>query len=127
MTVNPRRKMARLNKRFFNRIQGAWAPYLLPYAVVVHRGRRSGATYRTPVVACVQNGSLVIGLPYGADSDWVRNLLAADGGELIRRGDTYRLSSPKVVQSSDHSAVPAGARWVTATAKLALVAHIDPL
>ncbi|HEY1988291.1 MAG TPA: hypothetical protein VGG43_02400, partial [Acidimicrobiales bacterium] len=69
---------------------------LPPWAVVVHRGRISGRRYETPVLAHLHDGEVVIALFYGADADWVRNVVAAGGGELIRRGRTRVMRHPRV-------------------------------
>lgn len=91
-----RRRIAGFNKVVTNRVQGQWAWLLPPWAVVVHSGRRSGRVYRTPVVASVRAGELRIRVLYGLESDWVQNLLAAGGGELVRRGRTYPLHNPRI-------------------------------
>jgi len=84
------------NKRFTNRVQGLWAPYLPPYAMIVHRGRVSGREYRTPVVAVRSGRLLFVALPYGDRSDWVRNLLAAGRGGVERLGRLHRVSNVRV-------------------------------
>jgi deazaflavin-dependent oxidoreductase (nitroreductase family) len=94
--VAVRRRIAQFNKRVGNPIQRQWADRLPPWAVVVHRGRRSGRRYETPVVARIHDGRVVIVLFYGADADWVRNVVAADGGELIRRRRTLVMSNPRI-------------------------------
>jgi hypothetical protein len=43
--------LPQVNKLITNPVQGLWAPYVPPYAVIVHRGRTSGRQYRTPVTA----------------------------------------------------------------------------
>ena len=80
--------MARINRVFTNPIQRLWAPYLPPFALLVHRGRRTGKTYRTPVTAFVSGELLAVALPYGADTDWVRNLLA--GGTDEQKQEWHR-------------------------------------
>ena len=45
------RRVARFNKRVTNRVQGLYAWLVPPWAVILHRGRRSGRPYRTPLVA----------------------------------------------------------------------------
>jgi hypothetical protein len=62
-------------------------------SVVVHRGRRRGLTYRTPLGAFQLGDMLVIGLMYG-ETDWCRNVLAAGGGELLQRGRSWSLINP---------------------------------
>jgi deazaflavin-dependent oxidoreductase (nitroreductase family) len=93
------RRVARFNKQVTNRLQGTWAPYVPPYAVVIHEGRKSGRTYRTPVVAFMGGGQVAIPLPYGDRADWVSNLLAAGGGSLVRGGRKLRLGDPHVVDA----------------------------
>lgn len=45
--------------------------------VVVHQGRRSGKEYQTPVNVFAAPDGYVLALTYGADTDWVKNVLAA--------------------------------------------------
>jgi hypothetical protein len=91
-----RRRIAHFNKRVANPIQRRWADRLPPWAVVVHRGRISGRRYETPVLARLHDGEVVIALFYGAGADWVRNVVAAGGGELIRRRRTLVMRHPRV-------------------------------
>lgn len=91
------RRVARFNKVATNRVQMLWAPRVAPWAVIVHTGRRSGREYRTPVVAFVKGTRVTVALLYGADSDWVRNLVAAGGGAIVRRGHESRLADPAVM------------------------------
>jgi deazaflavin-dependent oxidoreductase (nitroreductase family) len=94
------RRVARFNKLINNRVQGIYAWILPPWAVVLHRGRRSGRPYRTPLLAFKRDRTLVIALLYGEESDWLRNLRAAGGGRVVRAGRTYELSAPRVVDTS---------------------------
>ena len=59
------RTVARFNKTINNRLQGSYAWLTPPWAVILHRGRRSGRAYRTPVLAFRQDGTLIIALLYG--------------------------------------------------------------
>jgi deazaflavin-dependent oxidoreductase (nitroreductase family) len=95
------RAMARINKRVTNKIQGVWAPYLPPYASIEHVGRMSGKHYSTPVVASIHGDHLYVAVLYGEESDWVRNLLAAEGGEVRRLGRTRRIEAPKLRSARD--------------------------
>jgi deazaflavin-dependent oxidoreductase (nitroreductase family) len=57
-----------------------------PIVVLVHRGRRSGRIYRTPVEALVEDaerGEIVISPMFGENADWYRNVIA--GGLLEAR------------------------------------------
>ncbi len=64
------RSVARFNRRVTNRVLGPLAPRLPGFGVVVHRGRRSGRAYRTPVNVFARPGGVVVALAYGPNSDW---------------------------------------------------------
>ncbi len=115
------RRIARFNRAVTNRVQGTWAWLVPPWAVILHRGRRTGRRYRTPVIAFRHGAQLVVGLPYGENTDWVRNLLAAGGGRVVRGGRERALSDPHVV---DRDELPVGARWSTVPSRKALVGSL---
>jgi deazaflavin-dependent oxidoreductase (nitroreductase family) len=95
------RGLARFNKRVTNRVQGIWAPYLPPWAVIIHKGRLSGRRYRTPVFAWRSGDRLGVVLYYGERSEWLRNVLAAGGAEVRRAGRVWHLSDPRVLDATD--------------------------
>src|SRR5262249_2344343 len=87
-------------------------------------GRRSGREYRTPVKVFRRGDSYVVSLPYGSDSDWVKNVLAAGGCDLVTRGRRLQLVNPTVYVDEEQAVVPAFIRValkrVNATEFLAL-------
>jgi deazaflavin-dependent oxidoreductase (nitroreductase family) len=89
--------LARFNRRVGNPLMRTFTGRLPPFAIVVHRGRRSGREYRTPVMAFPGADIVVIPLAFGSERDWVRNVLAADGCALVRRGRSIVLTFPRVV------------------------------
>ncbi|MFG2090892.1 nitroreductase family deazaflavin-dependent oxidoreductase [Spirillospora sp. NPDC048824] len=105
------RGMRSVNKVFTNRIQGVYAPYVPPLAVIVHKGRRSGREYRTPVTAFRSGRTVIVGLPYGADTDWVRNLLAEGRGGLERLGRVRRVANPRVLTADEARELPSAGRY----------------
>ncbi len=117
------RTIAKFNRDFNNRVQSLWAPRVPPYLVVVHRGRKSGSTYRTPVTAWVSGNKMTVILYYGADTDWIRNLLAADGGEAVRAGRKLTIANPRIVDT-DSPELSRFARTVALRARKALVADL---
>jgi deazaflavin-dependent oxidoreductase (nitroreductase family) len=88
--------VGRWNKAGLNRVTKHIAPWMPGFGVVVHRGRRSGRRYQTPVNVFPIGDDYVIALTYGPGTDWVKNVLAAGGCELRTRGHTVRLISPRV-------------------------------
>jgi deazaflavin-dependent oxidoreductase (nitroreductase family) len=98
--VSGSRRVARFNKLVTNRIQGLYAWLVPPWAVILHRGRRSGRRYRTPLFAFRRDLTLVIALLYGPQSDWLRNL-RHEGGYVIRAGRTFAVGPPEIVDGSE--------------------------
>src|SRR5689334_9709967 len=98
--------LARLNRRLTNRVLGPLAPYLPGFGVVVHRGRRSGRQYRTPVNVFLRPGGAVVALTYGPDSDWVRNVLADGGCTIETRGRHLRLRDPRLIHDESRRLMP---------------------
>jgi deazaflavin-dependent oxidoreductase (nitroreductase family) len=100
------RRLAKFNLVVTNRVLGPFARYLPGFAVVSHVGRRSGRTYRTPVSLFRRKDGYVIALMYGADSQWVRNVLAAGGADIETRGRRLHLAGPEMVRDPTRSLVP---------------------
>jgi deazaflavin-dependent oxidoreductase (nitroreductase family) len=90
------RKVARFNRRFLNRLTSKIAGHLPGFGIVSHVGRRSGKTYHNPVNVFRTNDGYIIALTYGAQSDWVKNVLAAGSCELQTRGRRVRLRNPRI-------------------------------
>ena len=90
------RGIARFNRRFTNRLTLKVAGYLPGFAIVSHVGRKSGRAYRTPVNAFRTDDGYIIALTYGAESDWVKNVLAAGSCEIQTRGRRVRLYNPHI-------------------------------
>jgi len=81
----------------------------VPMAQIHHIGRRSGKAYVTPTSAHVRGDVLLIGLTFGNQSDWSRNVRAAAGCTVRLRGHTYRATSPEFVTWADDRALIASA------------------
>jgi deazaflavin-dependent oxidoreductase (nitroreductase family) len=65
--------------------------------VIEHRGRVSGATYRTPVGIRPTDDGFVIVLPYDTRPDWVRNVLASGRAVITVEGETTDVEHPEVL------------------------------
>jgi deazaflavin-dependent oxidoreductase (nitroreductase family) len=67
------------------------------YAVIQHRGRRSGRLYTTPVLAEPVANGFIIPLTYGREADWARNILAAGSCTIFWQGHAYTGSNPEII------------------------------
>ena len=94
-----------------------------PFATLHHVGRTSGRAYSTPVaavaarepigpeVAAVPGGPVpiaeerpvlvLVGLPWGSDVDWLRNVMAAGECTLTRAGTDYRVDRIRVIDAEE--------------------------
>jgi deazaflavin-dependent oxidoreductase (nitroreductase family) len=96
------------------RVARALNPIMLPlagkrwnpiFAVLEHRGRKSGRHYVTPVAARRVDDGFVISLAFGARVEWYRNLVAAQGGTIRWRGRAYPVGAPERIDIA--TALPA--------------------
>ena len=69
-------------------------------SVIEHTGRRSGKTYSTPIVADRVGDDILVPLPYGTQVDWVRNVLNAGRATVVRKGETFAVGSPELIDST---------------------------
>jgi deazaflavin-dependent oxidoreductase (nitroreductase family) len=81
-----------------------WFPL---WAIVRHRGRRSGTEYETPiaVVPSRQPDTIVIGLPWGRQTNWARNVVAEGGTVLRWKGRDIETTSPRIVDAAEAAAL----------------------
>jgi deazaflavin-dependent oxidoreductase (nitroreductase family) len=108
-------RLARFNRHVTNPIARTVAGRIPPFAIVRHQGRRSGTVYRTPIMAFPNRatGGYVVALTYGPDAQWVKNVLAAGGCEIERRGRTVSLTAPRLIGPAEAApTLPAPVRWV---------------
>ena len=104
------RWLAKANRVGFNKLVRRVAPRAPGFGLVIHRGRRSGHAYRTPVNVFREEDGFLIALTYGPDTDWVKNVFAAGGCELETRGRRYELTAPRLYRDESRRRVPAPVR-----------------
>ena len=92
--------LARFNKHVTNRVSGLIAPNVRPLATVIHRGRRSGAEYRTTIMCWVEQDAVTVALTYGPNVDWLKNLVAAGGGEMLYNGQSIEIGPPRIIDTA---------------------------
>lgn len=96
--------LARANRFVTNplaRMVAGWAP---GFAIVRHRGRKSGKVYSTPVnifEIAGRDDAFVIALTYGANVDWLKNVLAAGGCTVRYRRRVIALTDPVLISTAE--------------------------
>lgn len=91
------RWLAQINKRVFNprEIRRGERP------VLIHLGRSSGKTYRTPLDAHPLPDGYLFVPRYGPRTDWVRNVLVAGAARLAIDGEEIELERPRLVRKAE--------------------------
>lgn len=82
-----------------------------PWALIEHVGRRSGTTYRTPILPRQIPGGFEIPLPYGADAQWVQNVVAAGHARLQVHETVCELGSPEIIAAAETQSLTGYERW----------------
>ena len=72
------------------------ARFLPTFAVIKHRGRKSGRSYETVVNAYRKRGVLAILLGHG-NADWVKNVVAAGEADVRLLGRDLRIINPRIM------------------------------
>jgi deazaflavin-dependent oxidoreductase (nitroreductase family) len=90
----------------FRRV-AAWVP---GFGILECVGRKSGRTYRIPVMRFRRGSEFVLCLVYGPETEWVKNVVAASGATIRIRRRTTRLVDPKVVADPSRRLLPRYAR-----------------
>src|ERR1700758_1838124 len=80
-----KRWLSKINLAFTNRITGLFAGWLPGFGILTHDGRKSGKVYRTPINVFRASNGFIIALTYRSQSEWVKNVLVAGGGQEKKR------------------------------------------
>jgi deazaflavin-dependent oxidoreductase (nitroreductase family) len=81
-----------------------------PVVVLVHRGRKSGRLYKTPVEALAEYpelGEIVVAPMWGRDSDWYRNVVAGGLVEVHVRGEQRQVEWRELDEAGRRAAMDA--------------------
>ena len=101
----PPRILVRMSAPVAMAISGhRWFPL---FAILRHRGRRTGTAYSTPVaiIPTVSTQIFLIGLPWGAGTNWAGNVRAAGGAVLRWKGHDHEATEPRLVAAAEAAAL----------------------
>ena len=74
-----------------------WFPL---WAVVHHRGRVTGRDLAVPIAVVATPDSFLVNLPWGARTNWVRNVQTAGGCTIRWRGADHRVTRPRILDAA---------------------------
>jgi len=107
-----KRSVAAFNLAVTNRITSRFAARLPGFGILTYVSRKSGRIYRTPVNVFWAPEGFLIALTYGRESEWVKNVLAADGCQLETLRIGYQVSAPTIVHDPSRRRFPLFVRMV---------------
>ena len=102
--------LARFNRVVTNRVAKPFVGWLPGFGLLVHKGRRSGKEFRTPLSVFRTEDGFAVALTYGPGADWVKNVLAAGGAEVVTRRRKYRVVEPRLVHDESRRSMPTPVR-----------------
>jgi deazaflavin-dependent oxidoreductase (nitroreductase family) len=105
-------RFRRLVNRYVNPITRPVAKKLPAFAILTHRGRESGRTYRTPINVFRRGDDYLFFLTYGSDVQWVKNVLAAGSCSIETRGRVVELVGPELITDPELRPAPPHVRFV---------------
>lgn len=92
----------RLQVKYMNPVAKRVARFMPTFAVIRHRGRKSGKHYET-VVQAYRKGSVVAILLGHGQTDWVKNVLAAGEVDVRRSKQHLHVTDLRVVPKGAHA------------------------
>jgi deazaflavin-dependent oxidoreductase (nitroreductase family) len=98
--------------RYVDPILRPVAGRLTGFGIVIHRGRKTGRIYETPVNVFRRGDNYLFFLTYGSDVQWVKNVLAARMCTLRTRGRDVRLVEPELIADPELRLAPPFVRFV---------------
>ena len=98
--------------RYINPLTRPVARKLPTFAILTHRGRKSGRTYRTPINVFRRADEYFFFLTYGSDVQWVKNVLATGCCSIETRGRVVELVEPELVTDPELRPAPPHVRLV---------------
>ena len=120
------RGWTKFNKAVGNRLVGPLFGRMPGFALVLHRGRKSGKEYSTPVKLFRHGDRYAITLPYGSDTDWVRNVRAADGCDLLVRGKRISVLHPELIKDDGSVRIGRSLRIILRLLKVSEIVLLTP-
>ncbi|TME11962.1 MAG: DUF385 domain-containing protein [Chloroflexi bacterium] len=76
------------------------------FGILGYRGRTSGREYHTPMNVFRQGDEFVFALTYGADVQWVKNIVAAGECRLRTMGRELKLVDPRLYSDPGRRDMP---------------------
>ena len=98
--------------RYLNPITRRVANRLPGFAILTHRGRKTGRAYQTPLNVFRNGNDFYVFLTYGSDVQWLKSVLATGSCSIETRGRVVALVDPKLVTDPELRPAPPHVRFL---------------
>jgi deazaflavin-dependent oxidoreductase (nitroreductase family) len=105
-------RFRRFVNHYINPVTRPVAKKLPSFAILTHRGRNTGSTYRTPINVFQRGNEYFFFLTYGSEVQWVKNVLAAGSCSIETRGRVVELVDPELITDPELRPAPPHVRLV---------------
>lgn len=96
------------------------------FAIINHRGRKSGQTYRTPMNVFRDGDDYLFALTYGSDVQWVKNILASGEADLRIGDKTIHLVDPDLFVDPKRRLMPPHVRFMLGVMRVSEFLRMRP-
>lgn len=123
----PRTRFIRpFTTHILNRFTRLFVHRLPGFAIISHRGRKSGQTHRTPMNVFRDGDDYLFALTYGSDVQWVKNILAAREADLQIGDTTIHLTDPELFVDPTRRLMPQHVRTLLGVMRVSEFLRMRP-
>lgn len=108
----------RFTRRFVHRLPG--------FAIISHRGRKSGEIHRTPMNVFRDGDDYLFALTYGSGVQWVKNVMAAGEADLRIGDKTIHLTDPELFVDPTRRLMPLPVRFMLGVMRVSEFLRMRP-
>ena len=108
----------RFTRLFVHRLPG--------FAIISHRGRKSGVIHRTPMNVFRDGDDYLFALTYGSDVQWVKNVMAAREADLRIGDKTIHLTDPELFVDPKRRLMPLPVRFMLGVMRVSEFLRMRP-
>ncbi len=102
-----------INTPLVNGVMRPVARFAPGLGIVIHKGRKTGREFRTPVTLIMSRGRVFVPLAHGEKVNWVLNVKAVGVAEVEQLGKRRTIINPRVVDSGEKEPLPLVFRFAT--------------
>ena len=108
----------RFTRLFIHRVPG--------FAIINHRGRKSGEIHRTPMNVFRDGDDYLFALTYGSGVQWVKNIMAAGEADLRIGDKTIHLTGPELFIDPKRRLMPLPVRFMLGVMRVSEFLRMRP-